>query len=43
MTAEERTDMLNDLEELVEKYGLQVGGYEDDDEECGMVKIILIR
>ena len=43
MTAEERADFLNDLQKFVEKYDLNVGGYEDQDEEHGMITIILIR
>ena len=43
MSAEERADFLNDLEKFVEKYDLKVGGYEDKDEEHGMITVVLIR
>ena len=43
MSAEDRADFLNALQEFVEKYGLSVGGYNDDDEEHGTIEIVLIR
>lgn len=43
MSAEDRADFLNDLQEFVEKYNLNVGGYDDQDEEHGMITVVLIR
>ena len=43
MSAEDRADFLNDLQKFVEKYGLNIGGYNDQDEEHGMIEIVLIR
>lgn len=41
MTPEDRADMLNEIQKVVEKYDYDVAGYADDVNNDGMFEILL--
>ena len=44
MTAEDRARMLNEIEDIVEKYGFDVAGYDDGvDGDDDMFEVLLLK
>ena len=43
MTAEDRADMLNEIQNITEKYGYDVAGYEEGINDKDIFEILLIK